>query len=482
MKSPVFKRYLFKLELHKIIFSFNKLGYKEVSPIYISPSLRQQAGPKLLRIPMLLRINDALKKARSNEDGFTLIELLIVIIIIGILAAIAIPIFLNQQKAAINASVQSDVRNTESGVVDALNKNYTATGFVTLNPDGSEYIAPAAIGGLHQSQATIPAGEVGVTITKSRDNVITISGDYSNYKVCGANPGTKYGYSFDSTTGHFGGDSTCPGANSGSGSGGSAGGGSGGGSGGAGGTPESGAYSKAGSGMTLTLDASPDLTQYPSQQAVSNDPSPTVLFAGEQSMLLATGSINTKPGYDTYIYPASDTVADGIANTISRCGQTQASGTNSCDAWAGVGTWRAVVVTAGGTTAADVVAGSANFVLSPAPWTVSLDAVVYQQGDVNSDTLWLVEASANQNPANTFVSPNSEANLYSTMIHNDTAGYWLNVGCHTGPVGTYGAYSACLDGTNAVSGIQTYTAYVGVWNGTTMTDIQARSTSYTATP
>ena len=47
----------------------------------------------------------------SNKKGFTLIELLIVVVIIGILAAIAIPKFANTKEKAYIASMKSDLRN-----------------------------------------------------------------------------------------------------------------------------------------------------------------------------------------------------------------------------------------------------------------------------------------------------------------------------------------------------------------------------------
>ncbi len=102
----------------------------------------------------------------SNKKGFTLIELLIVVVIIGILAAIAIPKFANTKEKAYIASMKADLRNlvtaqeayfsekTAYGDMTALGSSYSTSAGVTVvtTPDaGKGWEASASHTGTDQT-------------------------------------------------------------------------------------------------------------------------------------------------------------------------------------------------------------------------------------------------------------------------------------------------------------------------------------------
>lgn len=130
-----------------------------------------------------------MRRRRMEDDhGFTLIELLVVVVIIGVLVAIAVPVYLNYRKGAENKSAMSDVR----GAISAVEQYYTE--------NGNAY--PATLAGTAGANMTFPAtGGTPETATVSAGNTLSFVNNTTSYVICGQNTNGQAIYVYNSANG-----------------------------------------------------------------------------------------------------------------------------------------------------------------------------------------------------------------------------------------------------------------------------------------
>jgi type IV pilus assembly protein PilA len=132
-----------------------------------------------------------LRRRAQDEKGFTLIELLVVILIIAILAAVAIPTFLNQRGKAYDSNAQSMVKSMQIAEETYATSN---NGSYTSSLSALEAIDPS-IGDASAATADAPTGvsssgyTVSATALNTGDTFSIVENDGSQTDLCTAGSG-----------------------------------------------------------------------------------------------------------------------------------------------------------------------------------------------------------------------------------------------------------------------------------------------------
>lgn len=124
---------------------------------------------------MLNKVKRSQCHVQSDEEGFTLLELIIVVVIIGILAIIVVPVFANQQKLSIQASMKSDVRATNLSLISYMTKNPGLTSSEIGNRARGSGVAAG-------SDVSPPSNLYPITISHET-TTISVYGYWDNYTI-----------------------------------------------------------------------------------------------------------------------------------------------------------------------------------------------------------------------------------------------------------------------------------------------------------